>query len=150
MSSFVKFYAHIVFSTKYRFPFLKDKELRNEIHSYMGGILNGLDAMPVIVGGIADHVHILCSISKNEPISRTVGELKRVSSIWIKARDRSLSDFYWQNGYGAFSVAWFGNDVVRAYIENQEVHHAEKTFQNEYRKMLVDHEIEYDERYVWD
>jgi REP element-mobilizing transposase RayT len=150
MSSFVKFYAHIVFSTKYRFPFLKGSELRNEIHSYMGGILNGLDAKPVIVGGIADHVHIVCSVPKNESIARTVGELKRVSSIWIKSKDRSLADFYWQNGYGAFSVGTFDIDIVRIYIENQEMHHAEKTFQNEYIKMLEDHEIEYDEQYVWD
>jgi hypothetical protein len=116
----------------------------------MGGILNGLDAKPVIVGGIADHVHIVCSVPKNESIARTVGELKRVSSIWIKSKDRSLADFYWQNGYGAFSVGTFDIDIVRIYIENQEMHHAEKTFQNEYIKMLEDHEIEYDEQYVWD
>jgi hypothetical protein len=116
----------------------------------MGGILNGLDAQPIIIGGIADHIHILCSISKNEPISRIVGELKRASSIWIKTKDHSLADFYWQNGYGAFSVGKFDLHVVRSYIENQESHHAKKTFQNEYRKMLEDHEIEYDEQYVWD
>jgi REP element-mobilizing transposase RayT len=150
MSSFVKFYAHIVFSTKYRVPFFKDKALRNEIHSYMGGILNGLDAKPVIVGGIADHVHILCSIPKNESIARTIGELKRVSSIWVKTRDSSLIDFYWQNGYGAFSVGMFDVDIVRTYIENQEEHHTERTFQNEYRKILEDNEVEYDEQYVWD
>jgi putative transposase len=148
--SLVKFYAHIVFSTKYRFPYLKDKKLRSEIHSYMGGILNGLDAQPIIIGGVADHVHILCSISKIESISRTVGELKRASSMWIKMQDASLIDFYWQNGYGAFSVSKFEINIVQTYIENQESHHIDKTFQNEYVKILDDYEIEYDERYVWD
>ncbi len=148
--SLVQFYAHIVFSTKYRFPFLTDRKLRNVIHSYMGGILKSLNAQPIIVGGISDHVHILCSIPRDASVSVTVGELKRVSSKWIKTQGSGLEDFYWQRGYGAFSVSRFGIDNVRTYIGNQESHHAAKTFQNEYRKMLADHEIEYDEQYVWD
>jgi len=126
--SLVKQYAHIVFSTKYRYPFLIDKKLRGELHFHIGGILKKLDCSPVIIGGVADHVHILSTISKSSSISKIIGELKRVSSIWIKSKASDLNNFYWQDGYGAFSVGKNNIDTVRRYIENQEIHHNEKTY----------------------
>jgi REP element-mobilizing transposase RayT len=124
--------------------------LRSELHSYIGGILRTLNSPPVVVNGIVDHVHILCSFSKNHSISKIVGEVKRVSSIWIKTKDENLSKFHWQEGYGAFTVGRSEINSVCSYIENQENHHSVKTFQDEYRKFLEDYEVEYDERYVWD
>jgi putative transposase len=82
--SLTRLYAHIAFSTKDRYPFLKEKSIREEMHAYIGGILKTLDSQPIIIGGIADHVHILSQMSKNHPASKIIGELKRVSSIWIK------------------------------------------------------------------
>jgi REP element-mobilizing transposase RayT len=148
--SLVKLYAHIVFSTKHRYPFLSDKSIRKEVHAYLGGICNTLDTQPIVVGGPADHVHILCLISKNSAVSRMVGELKRVSSIWIKTKGRALGKFRWQTGYGAFSIGRSEVARVRSYIENQERHHKAKTFQQEYRGFLEQYGIEYDEQYVWD
>lgn len=143
-------YAHIIFSTKYRFPFLTDRNLRNEVHAYIGGILKTWDSKPLIINGSADHIHILCSFSKNHPVSKIVGEIKRVSSIWVKIKDENLSGFYWQDGYGAFTIGRSEINNVYSYIENQENHHATKTFQDEYRGFLDEYEVEYDERYVWD
>ncbi len=94
--SLFRFYVHITFSTKDRYPFFKEKSLRKEMHAYIGGILKALDSQPIIICGVTDHLHILSQISKNHPASKIIGELKRVSSIWIKTKSPDLSQFYWQ------------------------------------------------------
>ena len=148
--SLTQLYAHMVFWTKERFPFLSDIAIRDEMHAFIGGMCNTLDSQPVIVGGVSDHVHILCLLSKNQAISRIIGELKRVSSIWIKTKGGILSKFHWQNGYGAFSIGRSEIDTVRIYIQNQPEHHRNRSFQDEYRAFLNEYEMQYDEQYVWD
>jgi REP element-mobilizing transposase RayT len=120
------------------------------MHAYVGGICKTLDSMPIIIGGVADHVHILCQVSKNFAISKILAELKRVSSIWIKTKGGMLTKFHWQNGYGAFSIGRSEIGAVEAYIKEQEKHHQKKTFQEEFRAFLIDYGIEFDERYAWD
>ena len=142
--------VHLVFSTKHRRPFLIDKEVRNEMHAYLGGTCNNLDCPVLIVGGVADHVHILCALSRNLSIAKIVGEIKRSSSKWVKTKGGMLMGFAWQNGYGAFSVGKSEVEHVRAYIGDQENHHSKKTFQDEYRLFLLEYGVEHDERYVWD
>ncbi len=148
--SLAKVLVHIVFSTKHRYPFLADRNIRNEMHAYLGGTCKQLDCPVLIVGGVADHIHILCSLSRNYSIAKVVGEMKRSSSKWIKTKGAALGKFSWQNGYGAFSVSQSQVDSVRKYIASQEQHHHKRTFQAEYRDFLKKYEIEYDERYVWD
>lgn len=148
--SLAKVLVHIVFSTKHRYPFLADRNIRNEMHAYLGGTCKQLDCPVLIVGGVADHIHILCSLSRNYSIAKVIGEIKRGSSKWIKTKAAALGKFSWQNGYGAFSVSQSQVDSVRKYIATQEEHHKKRTFQDEYRDFLKKYEIEYDERYVWD
>jgi putative transposase len=147
--SLVKNYLHIVFSTKYR-QHLIHKPVNEELYNYLGGICRDLECYPVIVGGHTDHVHILCMLSKKIALMKLLEEVKSHSSKWMKTKSPALSDFYWQDGYGAFSVNPYQIDVVKAYIENQEEHHQKKTFQNEYRGFLKKYNMEYDEKYVWD
>lgn len=97
--SLTRLYGHITFSTKDRYPFLKEKSIREEMHAYIGGVLKTIDSQPIIIGGVADHVHILSQMSKNQPASKIIGELKRVSSIWIKTKSPDLSRFHWQRVY---------------------------------------------------
>ena len=124
--------------------------MREEVHDYLGGTIRSLDSYPVIINGISDHVHILFVKSKNLSVSKIVAEVKRVSSIWVKNKFKELKKFYWQDGYGAFSVGRSEVNRICKYIENQEKHHLVRTFQDEYRKYLKEYEIEYDEKYVWD
>lgn len=147
--SLVKNYIHIVFSTKYR-THLIDEEIDSELYRYIGGICNNLECQIIIVGGHTDHVHVLCLLSKKITLVKLVAEIKSHSSKWIKTKGRKYQDFYWQNGYGAFSVNPADLDVVSHYIANQKAHHCRQTFQNEYRTFLEKNEIEFDERYVWD
>jgi putative transposase len=145
----VKNYLHIVFSTKHRQPLIQPP-YEKELHSYLAGMCKDMECQPIKVGGYVDHVHILCMLSKKMTVVKLLEEVKSHSSKWMKTKDESLKTFYWQNGYGAFSVNPTEVNTVINYIENQHQHHATKTFQDEYRAFLKKYEIEYDERYVWD
>lgn len=147
--SLVKNYIHIVFSTKYREPLIHE-EIENELHKYLGGICNSLNCSVLIVGGYTDHIHILCMLSKNISLVELVKKIKSHSSKWIKTRSKNYSNFYWQDGYGAFSVNPSQIEVVKNYIANQKEHHDKKSFKNEFRLFLKKYEVEYDEKYVWD
>jgi putative transposase len=142
--------VHVVFSTKHRRPFLETPELRGVMTGYMVGILRNIKCPSLVIGAVADHVHILCSLHRTLTIAQLVEEIKTSSSVRIKQEGPALADFRWQNGYGAFSVSPSNVEQVKTYIANQEEHHRKMTFQEEYRKILERHGIEYDERYVWD
>ncbi len=143
-------YLHLVFSTKNRQPFLRDPNLRQEMHAYLGGISKTLECPPLIVGGVEDHVHLLCRMSRTITQADWVKELKRVSSIWIKQHDPDSVAFAWQGGYGVFSVSTLALDRTHDYIANQQQHHQKQTFQDEYMAILRKHGLEWDERYVWE
>lgn len=147
--SLVKNYLHIVFSTKHR-AHLVDERIESELHSYLGGICNNLECHIIKVGGYTDHVHILCMLSKKITLVKLLGELKSHSSKWMKTKGERYRDFYWQDGYGAFSVNPAEVEIVKRYLANQKEHHRKKTFQDEYRAFLKKYDVAYDERYVWD
>jgi len=148
--SLAKILVHTVFSTKERRPFLRDNIPRDELHHYLGGILRHHNCQPIIVGGVADHVHLLSALSRTLTAADLVKELKRGSSIWIKTRAPELQDFAWQSGYGMFSIGFSQIETLREYIAGQEAHHARVSFQDEFRQLLRRYEVEFDERYVWD
>lgn len=147
--SLAKIYIHLVFSTKNRERVIPDYT-QADLHSYMGGTLNGLGCAPVEINSAQDHVHVLFVISRTETVSNVVGQLKKSSNDWLRAKDARFANFYWQAGYGAFSVSQSGVDEVRDYIRRQREHHQRKTFQEEYRAFLQKYGVEFDERYVWD
>ena len=147
--SLVKNYIHIVFSTKYRQPLI-DQQVEAELHAYLGGICNRLECPVVIVGGYTDHIHILCMLSKKITLMKLLEEVKSHSSKWIKTKGEAYRNFYWQDGYGAFSVNPSEIDRVIHYIANQHAHHDKKEFKDEFRAFLNKYQVKYDERYVWD
>ena len=146
--SLVKNYIHIVFSTKLRKPFI-DEKIENELFAYLGGVCNKLDCTVLKVGGYTNHVHILCMLSKNITLSKLLQDLKSNSSKWIKTKGENYQNFFWQDGYGAFSVNPSEVEIVVNYIANQQEHHRKKNFQDEFRVFLEKYEVEFDERYVW-
>jgi REP element-mobilizing transposase RayT len=148
--SLAQIYLHIVYSTKHRTPFLREPALRAEVHRYLGGTCRNLDWPSLRVGGVEDHVHICCRLSRTLTVADLVRELKRDSSKWLKTKGEGLTDFHWQDGYGAFSISPGHVEAVVAYIANQEEHHRRASFQDEFRRLLKKYGVEYDERYVWD
>jgi len=147
--SLVKNYLHIIFSTKNRVPLIQGN-IANELYAYLGGICKNLECTPIYIGGHVDHIHVLCMLSKKIALMNLLEELKSSSSKWIKTKGANLGDFYWQNGYGTFSITPSEIESVRAYINMQEEHHAKKSFQEEYREFLKKYSVDYDERYLWD
>ena len=147
--SLCKNLVHLIFSTRHRRPYLSNT-IRTDTHAYLGGILRELDSPPIVVGGVEDHVHALCLLSKNLAVATLIEKLKTGSSKWIKTRGPSFAQFHWQNGYGAFSVSQSNVESVRQYIADQPEHHRRKSFQEEFREFLQRHEIQYDESYLWD
>ena len=147
--SLVKNYIHIVFSTKHRQHLIQD-HIEAELHAYLGGVCKQMDCQPIKVGGYTDHIHILCLLSKNLPLVKLVEAVKSHSSKWIKTKDATTHNFYWQYGYGGFSINPSEVDIVADYISKQKEHHEKRSFQDEYRAFLKKYHINYDERYVWD
>lgn len=148
--SLSKILVHTVFSTKHRQPCFRDEGLRSELHHYIGGILNTLKCGPIVVGGVEDHVHILSQLARTCEPAAMVKEVKRVSSLWIKDQASELGHFAWQAGYGMFSIGHSQLSSVKNYVLNQESHHRQRSFQDEFRLLLARYEVDYDERYVWD
>ncbi len=147
--SFAQLYAHLVFSAKNRERWLND-EIRPRVHAYIAGIVRGLDARYVVVGGVADHVHVLFDMGKMHAAVDFVSEVKRESSKFVKTLGNQYRRFYWQRGYGLFSVSPDRKADVESYVRNQEEHHRGVTFQDEFRDLLRRCDIEWDERFVWD
>ena len=146
--SLVKNTVHLVFSTKGRAPLIMPP-VEAELHAYLFATCKNLECQPIRVGGDSDHVHILCALSKKLAIMKLLELLKSHSSKWIKTKGGLYEHFYWQDGYAAFSVSPWEVDNVVAYIENQKEHHRHTAFQDELRHLLAKHQLEYDERYLW-
>jgi REP element-mobilizing transposase RayT len=116
----------------------------------MAGVLQKIGCEPILINGTEDHVHILCNLSRSITIAELVEEAKKTPSKWMKEQGRAYADFYWQGGYGAFSVSQSNVERVRAYVASQEEHHRKVSFQDEFRTLCRKHGVEIDERYVWD
>jgi REP element-mobilizing transposase RayT len=147
--SLFKMLAHIVFSTKNRADFILP-EIENDLFGYIHGIVENNGAKLIIANGTENHVHLLVSLPKKIDIPELIGDIKRDSSSWIKKQRNQYNDFYWQKGYGAFSIGQSQIETVTNYIKRQKEHHAKQNFQDEFRVMLEKYEIDFDERYVWD
>jgi putative transposase len=148
--SLARILVHLVFSTKGRTPFLKDETVRKDLDAYIAGILRQCESPVAVVKSTKDHVHIFCSLSKNLPASKLVEEVKTGSSKWLKTRAPAFAEFHWQAGYGIFSVSPSNEEAVRSYVLAQEDHHRTLTFQDEFRRILEKHGVQFDERFVWD
>jgi len=145
-STYTSLHYHIVFSTKNRVPII-DANWRGTLHEYLGGTIRGLGGVPEMIGGVADHVHILTGLKPTHCLSDFMRELKKATSGWVHDEMR-IRDFCWQEGYAAFSVSPTVRSSVSGYIANQENHHRVKTFREELIELLTLSGIEYDERYL--
>ena len=142
-------YAHLVFGTKNREPFIVP-DLAPRLYAYIGGILRETGSVLIEVGGMPDHIYLLVSLGRQASIADTVRTIKSNSSRWVHETFPGRAAFAWQSGYGAFTVSYSNVEAVREYIRGQAEHHNVRTFQDEFRDFLRRHAIEWDERYVWD
>jgi REP element-mobilizing transposase RayT len=146
--SLSQMYIHLVFGTKYRYPYIREN-IENQLHPYISGILNNHDSPAIIINSVPDHIHILFVLSKTQALSNVVQEVKQSSSKWMKGQ--GVPNFNWQRGYGAFSVSHYKVDTVTRYIARQKEHHKIKTLQEEIETMMkIAGLLDFDMKYFWD
>jgi putative transposase len=150
MSAHQHLLYHIVFSTKERMPFLQKDAFREEVWAYMAGVCKNLGGFAERIGGYFDHAHLLVHIPAKLAVAEFVGKVKANTSKHINDSHDRLRRFRWQDGYGAFTVSRSQASLVIQYIDKQLEHHAKRTFQDEFLKMLADHGIAFDPKYIWD
>ena len=139
---------HAVFSTKGRAPMIIP-EIRDDLYRYMGGIVKREDCVLLQIGGISDHVHMVIRLKPIYPLSEIMKKVKGSSSKWINEHKRLVDKFAWQEGYGAFTVSESQIPVVIHYLQEQEKHHRNFSFKEEFIKILKRHNVDFDERYLW-
>ncbi len=147
-SSYVSLWYHIVFGTKDRVPSL-DPALRDRLFPYIGGIVRSEKGHLKAIGGMAEHAHLLLSLSQDRAIMDVVRVIKANSSKWIHETYAALAGFGWQRGYGAFSVSPGDVARVEAYVLGQAEHHRALSFQQEFVAFLREHGVPFDERYIF-
>jgi putative transposase len=146
--TFTDLLIHAVFSTSERRPFLSGA-IRSDVHAYVGGILRELDALPLAIGGTADHVHLLTRLPAQLAVADCLRVVKTNSSRWAKERWPELHFFAWQSGYAAFSVSESSRQTVIRYLRNQERHHQRFSYENEFLALLQRHGVAFDQRFMW-
>lgn len=145
--SLCKIYLHIIFHVKTVSPQIANVHLER-VHSYIGQLVNNTGCKAIRVGGIGDHVHIVCILARNENVAHLVEEVKRNSSRWIKTLAPTYEHFAWQNGYAVFSISQSQINKVIDYVANQAEHHKKQSFRDEYLAFLRLYNVEYNDRYV--
>ncbi|GAB6142262.1 hypothetical protein JCM14076_29910 [Methylosoma difficile] len=148
-STFTQIYIHYVFTVKGRQNLLR-QPWRDEVFKYISGIIKAKNQKPIIVNGMADHVHVFVGLKPTMAIADLVRDIKNNSSNFINEKNFVDGKFAWQEGYGAFSYAHSQIDSVYQYIANQEAHHQTKSFKDEYMDFLKKFEIEYKEEYLFE
>ena len=146
--AYVSQLMHCVFSTKGRQKLITP-ELQERLWPYLGGIAREHKMKALVIGGIEDHLHLLLSLPSTMALAKAMQLIKGGSSKWIHDTFPEHRRFEWQEGYGAFSVSVTNQAKVSSYIDNQVRHHANKDFKEEFLHFLQMHDIEYDERYIW-
>lgn len=146
MSTYCSIHFHVVFSTKNRKRYIKSDWI-NRLHEYLGGSLKGLDAVPLKIGGVEEHVHLLVGCKTTHRPCDLIREIKKASTAWVHS-EIGVNGFGWQDGYAIISVSPNAIKGVSGYIANQEEHHRQRSFREELENILMRAGIEYDPRYL--
>ena len=147
LATYTQIIYHIVFATKNRERVL-DKTRREDLFRYMWGIVKNHDCHLFRLNGVEDHIHILTSVHSTVALANLVKAVKTGSAKWIKENNVFPQFGHWQEGYGAFTHSIREKDALIEYIKNQEEHHRRVDFLDEYRKLLGEADIEFDEKYL--
>ena len=146
MSTYTQILYHIVFATKDRLPVLADSR-RDDLFKYMNGVIKNSHCRPIWTNGVRDHVHSLLSLHPTVALADLLKDIKVASSIWVKDNKVFPNFVGWQEGYGAFTYSVRDEPELIAYLKRQEEHHRRVSFEEEYKKLLLDAGVKIDERF---
>jgi len=140
---------HAVFSVMGKENLLK-KEFRERLYEYLSGTMKGIGLYPLAVNGVEDHVHIFFELPPNISVSKALQEIKSNSSRWINDERLISGKFQWQKGFGAFANSRSQRNNVIKYILNQEFHHANQSFRDEYMNLLEKYQVDFNMNYLFE
>lgn len=147
-NTYTQIYIHVVFAVEGRQSLIAP-EHNDELQKYITGSVTGQKQKLIAINNMPDHVHMLIGLTPDVALSDLVRDVKANSSKFINDRRWVAGRFGWQEGFGAFSYARSQLDTVIRYIQNQQKHHAKKSFRDEYVELLEKFGVEYDQRYVF-
>ncbi|MDQ6813837.1 MAG: IS200/IS605 family transposase [Bacteroidota bacterium] len=147
-NTYTQIHIQLIFAVKNRTALIQ-KEWKGELYKYISGIIQQQNHKALAINGVADHVHVLIGMRPIQSLSELMQDIKGSSSKWINEKKFTKQKFEWQEGYGAFSYSKSHLSNVITYIENQEEHHRQVSFLEEYKKFLEKFEVDYDERYIF-
>lgn len=147
-NTFTQVHLHFIFAPKYRAALIHSP-WEEDLYKYITGIVQKNKHKMIAINGMPDHVHILVGFRATQSIGDLMQDVKAGSSKWINDNKFCKGRFEWQSGYGAFSHSKSQIPDVIRYIENQKVHHHQKTFLEEYKLILEKFDVEYDEKYIF-
>jgi len=147
-NTYTQIHIHAVFAVQNRLSLIKN-DWQDRLYQYIIAIIQNHGHKVLSIGGVSDHIHLLFGFRPTQSLSDLMQNVKRNSSEWINKEKFVMGKFSWQEGYGAFSYSKSQISQVMQYIEKQETHHQKRTFIEEYKKILNDFDIDYDERYIF-
>jgi len=147
-NTYTQIYIHVVFAVEGRQNLIRS-ENNDELQKYITGIVSGQKQKLIAINNMPDHVHILIGLKPDLALSDLVRDIKAGSSGFINRQRWVRGRFGWQEGFGAFSYSRSQLDTVIRYIQNQQKHHAKKSFRQEYVELLEKFGVEYDPRYIF-
>lgn len=145
--SYTNLLYHIVFSTKDRRPVIIG-DAKSRLYDYLGGSIRRQGGIALAINGTADHVHLMVKLKPDKAVSAVLRDLKANASGWMHEVFPDVKDFSWQRGYGAFTVSVSQLEKVQKYIADQEIHHAKRTYRDEFVALLVANHVEFEEKYL--
>jgi putative transposase len=146
MSSYRQLLYHLVFRTRDSQPVI-NQDHAAELYSYISGIIKNKNCHLYRINGVEDHLHILTDLHPSIALAYFMGEIKVSSSMWMKSCGHFRSLYGWAEGYGSFTCSYMDMRRIFDYIRNQKEHHHNKTFEQEYRSLLMESGVKIDERY---
>lgn len=149
MSRYTSNLHQIVYSTKYRTPCLH-KEMRTKMFKAIWGLLQNKKCHLYRINGVEDHIHILLNVHPTIALSNLVKDIKLASTDLIKSENLITNFSGWQIGYGSFTYNIKEKNRLIEYIKNQEEHHKKVSFKEEYITLLKEHNIEFEEKYLFE
>ena len=147
MSSFKQIYYQIVFGTKYRKPTIAEEHCE-ELYKYIWGILQNNNCKLYRINGVEDHIHIFCDLHPTVALADLIKDIKVASNLWMKESGKFPDFTEWQVGYGAFTYNIRERDIIINYVKKQKEHHKKETYYDEFKRLLIENGIEFDEKYL--
>ena len=147
-NTYTQLFVHLVFAVQNRQALISET-WKDELYKYITGIISNKGHKILSIGGVSDHIHILIGVIPDQSISSLVADIKRSSSLWINEKRLTTGKFAWQEGFGAFSYGKSQVHAVCEYIENQEEHHKNQSFRDEYIKFLELFGVDYNKDYIF-